>query len=177
MELRGGCGYIEDFVNPRLVRDAYLGSIWEGTSNIIAIDAIRRAVGREGCLAPFIAALTLRLDDVRAVAPNLAAELGDWLQSTEQAVADVAAKDEEAHFRSMTSALYHIATATLMAWEGAQLAQTADDASRLLWARLALDHRVISHNKLKPPAENMVVHDMLLRDVAVPSTQVSELLR
>ena len=49
MEMRGGCGYVEEFANPRLVRDAHLGSIWEGTSNIVGIDAIRRAIGRNAC--------------------------------------------------------------------------------------------------------------------------------
>ncbi len=29
MEMRGGIGYIEEFVTPRLLRDAHLGSIWE----------------------------------------------------------------------------------------------------------------------------------------------------
>ncbi|QDI90347.1 DNA alkylation response protein [Salicibibacter halophilus] len=41
MEIRGGNGYIEDWVNPRLVRDAHLGSIWEGTTNIVALDVLR----------------------------------------------------------------------------------------------------------------------------------------
>ena len=39
-------GYIEDFVNARLVRDAHVGVLWEGTSNIAALDAISRAVGK-----------------------------------------------------------------------------------------------------------------------------------
>jgi alkylation response protein AidB-like acyl-CoA dehydrogenase len=33
MEVRGGCGYIEEWIEPRLLRDAHLGSIWEGASN------------------------------------------------------------------------------------------------------------------------------------------------
>src|SRR5699024_4661782 len=45
------CGYIEEWVEPRLVRDAHLGSIWEGTSNIVALDVIR-AMDRNGCLDP-----------------------------------------------------------------------------------------------------------------------------
>src|SRR5215216_591295 len=44
LEMRGGVGYIEEFVPARLLRDAHLGSIWEGTSNIVAIDALKRAV-------------------------------------------------------------------------------------------------------------------------------------
>ena len=46
MEMRGGNGYIEEWVNARLVRDAQIGLLWEGTSNINALDVIGRAVGR-----------------------------------------------------------------------------------------------------------------------------------
>ena len=46
MEVRGGCGYIEDWADPRLVRDAHLGSIWEGTSNIVALDVMRAITPR-----------------------------------------------------------------------------------------------------------------------------------
>ncbi len=41
MEIRGGKGYIEDWINPRLLRDAHLGSIWEGSSHVIALDVLR----------------------------------------------------------------------------------------------------------------------------------------
>jgi hypothetical protein len=49
MEVRGGCGYIEEGSDPRLLRDAHLGSIWEGTSNIVALDVLR-AIRRDGAL-------------------------------------------------------------------------------------------------------------------------------
>lgn len=41
LEIRGGNGYVEEWVNPRLLRDAHLGSIWEGSSNVIALDVLR----------------------------------------------------------------------------------------------------------------------------------------
>ena len=41
MEIRGGSGYIEEWLDPKILRDAHLGSIWEGTSNIISLDTIR----------------------------------------------------------------------------------------------------------------------------------------
>src|SRR6476646_10701699 len=63
MEVRGGTGYIEEWSDARLVRDAHLGSIWEGTSNIVALD-IARAVKREGALAPLRAYLLGLLDGV-----------------------------------------------------------------------------------------------------------------
>jgi acyl-CoA dehydrogenase len=42
MEVRGGNGYIEEWIEPRLLREAHPGSIWEGT-NIIALDVVRAA--------------------------------------------------------------------------------------------------------------------------------------
>lgn len=41
LEVRGGNGYIEEWPEARLLRDAHLGSIWEGSSNIIALDVLR----------------------------------------------------------------------------------------------------------------------------------------
>src|ERR1700758_3517223 len=51
MEVRGGTGYIEEWSDARLVRDAHLGSIWEGTSNIVALD-VARAAKRDGAIQP-----------------------------------------------------------------------------------------------------------------------------
>ncbi|MBK1875131.1 acyl-CoA dehydrogenase family protein [Marinobacter sp. 1-3A] len=41
LECLGGNGYIEDSGMPRLYREAPLGSIWEGTGNVAALDVIR----------------------------------------------------------------------------------------------------------------------------------------
>src|SRR5437763_6478661 len=62
LEMRGGFGYIEEFATARLLRDAHLGSIWEGTGNIVAIDAIKRAVGRHGAESALAADPHARLD-------------------------------------------------------------------------------------------------------------------
>jgi hypothetical protein len=43
MNVRGGNGYIEEWVSARLLRDAHLGSIWEGTENVVALDVARAA--------------------------------------------------------------------------------------------------------------------------------------
>ena len=67
MEMRGGIGYIEEFATARLLRDAHLGSIWEGTGNIVAIDALEAAVGRHGADSALAADLHVRLDDSAGV--------------------------------------------------------------------------------------------------------------
>jgi acyl-CoA dehydrogenase len=41
MELIGGNGYIEESPLPRLLRDAQVLPIWEGTTNILVLDALR----------------------------------------------------------------------------------------------------------------------------------------
>src|SRR5699024_6685404 len=41
IEMLGGNGYIEDFVTPRLLRDAQVLTVWEGTENILALEVLR----------------------------------------------------------------------------------------------------------------------------------------
>lgn len=47
LELHGGNGYIEEYVTPRLLRDAQVNTVWEGPSNIMALE-ILKTMGREG---------------------------------------------------------------------------------------------------------------------------------
>jgi acyl-CoA dehydrogenase len=47
LEMRGGNGYVEDWPNARLLRDAIVNVIWEGSSNVIVLD-VARAIAREG---------------------------------------------------------------------------------------------------------------------------------
>ena len=176
MEVRGGCGYVEDFVNPRLVRDAHLGSIWEGTSNIVAIDAIRRAINRNSCLPPLIAELQEKLEDVSSTVPSLAQELRERLDKTEQVAMQVADSDEETRFRSITTTLYHICSAILMAWEGVRIERRNGDASRLLWSRLALDHKVAARDPLNPAPERLALCDCLLNEEQVELARAYKLV-
>ncbi len=41
IELHGGNGFIEDFVTPRLLRDAQVLTVWEGTANILGLEVLR----------------------------------------------------------------------------------------------------------------------------------------
>lgn len=41
IEMHGGNGYIEDFITPRLLRDAQVLTVWEGTANILGLELIR----------------------------------------------------------------------------------------------------------------------------------------
>jgi acyl-CoA dehydrogenase len=143
LEARGGNGYIEEWPNSRLVRDAHIGLLWEGTSNISSIDAIRRAVGKDRAHIPLAEVLGERLDNAPGIPEAFRARLDDALARALDFAAKVAGKPENERFsRLAAGALYHASTAILMASEGAAIAETRGDARRLLLARFVLDHRL-----------------------------------
>jgi alkylation response protein AidB-like acyl-CoA dehydrogenase len=153
MEVRGGCGYIEDFPDARLVRDAHLGSIWEGTSNIVALDVLR-AAQREGSLE----ALEGHLAALRATTPE---DLPHLDTATERAFAlarHALGEGGPVLARQTGTALYNIASATAMAWEAARIGSP----ERRDLARLVLVHRVLPRDPLAAEAEP--VPDALLPD-------------
>jgi len=63
LEAFGGAGYVEDTGLPMLLRDAQVFSIWEGTTNVLALDALR-AIGPQG-LAPLLREAGFLLDGLR----------------------------------------------------------------------------------------------------------------
>jgi putative acyl-CoA dehydrogenase len=80
LECLGGNGYIEDSGMPRLYREAPLMSIWEGSGNVAALDALRAMAKQPESVEAFFTELDLaagadhRLDDAIA---RLRKELGD----------------------------------------------------------------------------------------------------
>src|ERR1019366_5674543 len=67
MEVRGGNGYIEEWVHARLIRDAHIGVLWEGTSNINALDIVTRAVGKSRAHRTLGTELTKLLDEAALI--------------------------------------------------------------------------------------------------------------
>jgi acyl-CoA dehydrogenase len=51
VESFGGAGYMEDTGLPRILRDAQVLPIWEGTTNVLSLDLLR-AIGKTGGMAP-----------------------------------------------------------------------------------------------------------------------------
>ncbi|MBY6205858.1 acyl-CoA dehydrogenase family protein [Halomonas denitrificans] len=63
LEAIGGAGYIEDTGIPQLLRDVQVLSIWEGTTNVLSLDALR-AIAAVG-IDPWLDRLQQRLDGCR----------------------------------------------------------------------------------------------------------------
>ena len=144
MEVRGGCGYIEDWSDPRLLRDAHLGSIWEGTSNIVALDVLR-AVRREAALPALVAHWQSLLADTPLHAEARAVFERTMARCAERAAQAAESPAGDAVARQVASALYHVTTAASMAWEAGRLGS----ARRMRLAQLVLRERVLPRD---PPA-------------------------
>ena len=59
LECLGGNGYVEDSGMPRLLRDAPLNSIWEGSGNVAALDVLRAMTTEPEGLPAFLAEVEL----------------------------------------------------------------------------------------------------------------------
>jgi alkylation response protein AidB-like acyl-CoA dehydrogenase len=59
LEAFGGAGYVEDTGLPELLRDAQVLAIWEGTTNVLALE-VYRAIHRSDALAPTLESLRRR---------------------------------------------------------------------------------------------------------------------
>jgi alkylation response protein AidB-like acyl-CoA dehydrogenase len=53
LEAFGGAGYVEDTGLPRILRDAQVLSIWEGTTNVLSLDLLR-VLSKGGSLEPLL---------------------------------------------------------------------------------------------------------------------------
>jgi acyl-CoA dehydrogenase len=179
LEMRGGIGYIEEFATARLLRDAHLGSIWEGTGNIVAIDALKRAIGRHGADAALAADLHARLDDSANVPRAWRDRLRDLTDRAVGFAREVAGRtDNEAEARRATSLLYHVASAVALAWEGGRIHDMRGDARRLLLSRMVVDHRLSAGDpfRLTENATQRSITGHLLGERDVGMAEVGELI-
>ncbi|KIZ42394.1 isovaleryl-CoA dehydrogenase [Rhodopseudomonas palustris] len=179
LEMRGGIGYVEEFATARLLRDAHLGSIWEGTGNIVAIDALKRAVGRHGAESALAADLHARLDDCASVPQAWRDRLRALVDQSIGFAREVAGRAEnEADARRATSTLYHVASAVALAWEGARIDAMRGDARRVLLSRLVVDHRLHAPDPfaLSNGATEFAIAELLLGDDSAGMKEVGALL-
>ncbi len=72
LEAFGGAGYVEDTGLPRLLRDAQVLPIWEGTTNVLSLDLLR-AEAKDGALTAILADLSARAEALPSTIPPRAA--------------------------------------------------------------------------------------------------------
>ncbi len=127
LECFGGAGYVEDTGVPRLLRDAQVLPIWEGTTNVLSVDVLRALDAAKLILA--------RLDEAGDRQPALAGVRQRLAAEVDAASADPRAAAVVAGARGLALRLgYALAAALLVehaAWSGAG----AGAALAGLWTR------------------------------------------
>jgi acyl-CoA dehydrogenase len=149
MNVRGGNGYVEEWVNARLLRDSYLGAIWEGSTNVVALD-VQRAIVKDSALEPLADYLGARLDAVtdpaaKPIADAVRGVLAE-VQRRVAAWAALPAEDTDVEARPIADALYHVLAASLLLEQGQALRAQRGNYRTFLVAALYI------RKYLRPPA-------------------------
>ncbi|HEX7025405.1 MAG TPA: acyl-CoA dehydrogenase family protein, partial [Gemmatimonadales bacterium] len=139
LEAFGGAGYVEDTGIPRLLRDAQVLPIWEGTTNVLALDVVR-AVVRDKAGLPLLDRLEQAASDSGDT--TLARTVADLSGSLSAVTADPTAADVVAGARTLALRLgYALAAALLVTWDDpvAQIAARLWIARRLAGRDIAVE--------------------------------------
>ncbi|MDH3588498.1 MAG: acyl-CoA dehydrogenase family protein [Gammaproteobacteria bacterium] len=125
LECFGGAGYVEDTGLPRLLRDAQVLPIWEGTTNVLSLDVSRVLQRHEQAKSVFINDVYRRIarDDPRLAAARK--HINDALGQLR-----VLPHDREADARELALGLARVYAASLLFefaadWPGSQPAMAA----------------------------------------------------
>lgn len=154
MEIRGGNGYIEEWVNPRLLRDAHLGSIWEGASNVIALDVLRsmRKLGAHKVLFDDLREQLSSVDSpaLQTLRDELAARLEAVSARAEQ-VLSAAPDDAEVLMGAFTSDMSTLAMGILLASQATHEIASSGDHRTAIVAQ-AFEQLVLSKDETRAPS-------------------------
>jgi len=119
LECLGGNGYVEESGMPRLYREAPLQSIWEGSGNVAALDALRALTREPQAAEAFFAEL------------DLATGADRYLDESIGRLRKAVLAPEEATARRLVEAMAVALQAALLVRHGSPAAADAFTASRL----------------------------------------------
>jgi alkylation response protein AidB-like acyl-CoA dehydrogenase len=129
VECFGGAGYVEDTGVPRLLRDAQVLPIWEGTTNVLSLDVLR-ALGRGEGVEALLARLSTAAEQADAHVPRAAglisAQLAQGREQVAQAAKDAQSAATQAGARGLALRLGNLLASALLI-EHAGWAATAGD--------------------------------------------------
>jgi len=147
IEIQGGNGYTGEWVTERLLRDAQVLPVWEGTSNVLSLDVLR-AMAREGAHVPTLERVRAYLDeaDDRAPLADDVAAVREELGGLEDALATLGTADAdyaELHAKALADYVFDVYAGALLLAEAARdLAADEPDARKALVARRWVDREL-----------------------------------
>lgn len=92
--MHGGNGYIEDFVTPRLLRDAQVLTVWEGTANILGLEVVR-LMRKYNIHQTFVQEMSERLANLDSAAVSLKTPVEQALQKLTSMLEKLVQLDEQ----------------------------------------------------------------------------------
>ncbi len=167
VEAFGGAGYIEDTGIPRLLRDAQVLPIWEGTTNVLSLDLLRaehkdeavtalleEVSERAASLRGAPGALAVAVDLVERSAGALAKDVLGWALADGEAL--------QAHMRGFALRLGRTCAASLLAGHAAhRLERYRDDRGVHVASRYA-ERWLTGAAPGMPPVERLLASRQLL---------------
>ena len=147
VEAFGGAGYVEDSGIPRLLRDAQVLSIWEGTTNVLSLDALR-AIERVDAFSVWVSDIRRRLSAIKATALRDSAErVSRTVQRTEEYAARASRSDkdfQQAGARAFSYAIARTEAAMLLMEHADAVSEAAAMTAAQRWCARELDSLLVA---------------------------------
>jgi alkylation response protein AidB-like acyl-CoA dehydrogenase len=142
VECFGGAGYVEDTGVPRLLRDAQVLPIWEGTTNVLSLDVLRALARGEGT-QPLLARLADGAATLQGAEAGLyATHLAELREQIGHAAKDPGAEQTQAGARGLALRLGEALGAALLAehagWARATGTDPGAEPAATVWIRQRL---------------------------------------
>jgi acyl-CoA dehydrogenase len=167
LEAFGGAGYIEDSHLPVLLRDAQVLPIWEGTTNVLSLDALR-ALRTDGTLPALLAELRRAAETTShpelATIGKLAIDAGDHAASWITRAMDAGPEAMEHGARRFALTLGRATQAALLAAQAQHDLDVHGDGRALAVAQRFAAEGI---DLLEPPGERLAHDAALAADLAL----------
>ncbi|CAI49558.1 acyl-CoA dehydrogenase [Natronomonas pharaonis DSM 2160] len=144
MEILGGNGYVREHTTERLLRDAQVLPIWEGPSNILALDVLR-AFNREDAHEALVPYLQAKLDAVEhpALEP-LAGTVEERFVELQNALASLATEDgdyAQYHAKRLADLVFDVVSGALLLEEAQEQIDADGNGRKALVATRFIETR------------------------------------
>ena len=143
MEILGGNGYVEEFPTARLLRDAQVTPIWEGTSNILSLDVLR-AMQKEASHEVVLNRIDDYLDEAEhpAVVPvaDRVREERDELEETMHDVAASGMDGAQLRAKDLADFIYDVYAAAVLVAEAQREAEEGEGRKTVVARRFVDNH-------------------------------------
>ncbi|HJP60002.1 MAG TPA: acyl-CoA dehydrogenase family protein, partial [Gemmatimonadaceae bacterium] len=155
IEAFGGAGYVEDTGIPRLLRDAQVLPIWEGTTNVLSLDTLR-AIQKADALPAWIADQRRRLDGIKEA--TCATRINEAVNAIERYFGhkQTDAESQQTAARSIAYSIARTEAATLLL----EYAQATDDPAAPVaarrWCAGALSQIVVADRSHRSESRSLV---------------------